>query len=98
MPTPSATRKHSLEPVLNVSMCLAENKYNWSFIQCPACQCNGHSKCVNESICEKCENLTTGKHCETCFSGYYSDPTNGGTCQLLASNLCNILADWQVYF
>lgn len=46
-----------------------------------ACQCNGHSKCINESICEKCENLTTGKHCETCISGYYGDPTNGGTCQ-----------------
>lgn len=46
-----------------------------------ACQCNGHSKCINDSICEKCENLTTGKHCETCISGYYGDPTNGGTCQ-----------------
>lgn len=46
-----------------------------------ACQCNGHSKCVNQSICEKCENLTTGKHCETCISGFYGDPTNGGKCQ-----------------
>lgn len=35
MPTPSATGKHSLEPVLNVSMCSVENNYNWSFIQCP---------------------------------------------------------------
>uniref|UniRef100_A0A8C3S0Y5 Attractin n=1 Tax=Chelydra serpentina TaxID=8475 RepID=A0A8C3S0Y5_CHESE len=58
-----------------------------------ACQCNGHSKCVNESICEKCENLTTGKHCETCISGYYGDPTNGGTCQSCKCNghasICN---------
>lgn len=46
-----------------------------------ACQCNGHSKCINQSICEKCENLTTGKHCETCISGFYGDPTNGGKCQ-----------------
>lgn len=46
-----------------------------------ACQCNGHSKCVNQSVCEKCENLTTGKHCETCISGFYGDPTNGGKCQ-----------------
>lgn len=44
-----------------------------------ACQCNGHSRCVNQSICEKCENLTTGKHCETCISGFYGDrsPDNG---------------------
>lgn len=93
MPTPSMTGKHSLEPVLNVTMCPAENSYNWSFIHCPACQCNGHSKCVNESICEKCENLTTGKHCETCVSGYYGDPTNGGTCQPCKCNghasVCN---------
>ena len=40
-----------------------------------------HSKCINQSICEKCENLTTGKHCETCISGFYGDPTNGGKCQ-----------------
>lgn len=46
-----------------------------------ACQCNGHSQCVNESICEKCEDLTTGRHCESCISGFYGDPTNGGSCQ-----------------
>lgn len=46
-----------------------------------ACQCNGHSQCVNESVCEKCEDLTTGGHCESCISGYYGDPTNGGSCQ-----------------
>ncbi|GCB70141.1 hypothetical protein scyTo_0012556 [Scyliorhinus torazame] len=80
-------------PILNVSMCPAETKYNWSFIQCPACQCNGHSKCVNESICEKCEDLTTGNHCETCISGYYGDPKNGGSCQSCKCNghatICN---------
>lgn len=49
---------------------------------CPsACQCNGHSRCVNESVCEKCENLTSGRHCESCISGFYGDPTNGGSCQ-----------------
>lgn len=46
-----------------------------------ACQCNGHSKCVNESVCERCENLTSGRHCESCISGFYGDPTNGGSCQ-----------------
>uniref|UniRef100_A0A8B9T0N6 Attractin n=1 Tax=Anas platyrhynchos TaxID=8839 RepID=A0A8B9T0N6_ANAPL len=81
MPTPSATGKHSLEPVLNISMCPAENKYNWSFIQCPACQCNGHSKCVNESICEKCENLTTGT-CQPCKCNGHASVcnTNTGKC------------------
>nr|XP_014344757.1 PREDICTED: attractin [Latimeria chalumnae] len=79
MKVPSANAY--VEPVLNISMCPAESSYNWSFIQCPACQCNGHSKCINESICEKCEDLTTGKQCEACISGFYGDPTNGGTCQ-----------------
>nr|XP_016851784.1 PREDICTED: attractin [Anolis carolinensis] len=94
-PTPPAlpTVKAYQEPVLDVSLCQAENKYNWSYIQCPACQCNGHSKCVNQSICERCENLTTGKNCETCISGYHGDPTNGGTCQPCKCNghasVCN---------
>lgn len=35
MPTPSTPGRHSLEPVLNVSMCPVESSYNWSFIQCP---------------------------------------------------------------
>ncbi|MEQ2174720.1 hypothetical protein GOODEAATRI_010737, partial [Goodea atripinnis] len=45
------------------------------------CQCNGHSTCVNGSVCEQCRNLTTGPHCETCMPGYHGDPTNGGKCQ-----------------
>ncbi|XP_047668729.1 attractin isoform X5 [Tachysurus fulvidraco] len=92
-----SSSKPSLVPapqaLLNVSWCPHENKYNWSFIQCPACQCNGHSACVNESICERCEDLTTGKHCESCISGYYGDPTNGGNCQPCKCNghasMCN---------
>ncbi|MEQ2205606.1 hypothetical protein XENOCAPTIV_005321 [Xenoophorus captivus] len=71
----------SPQPSLNSSMCPSEAKYNWSFIHCPACQCNGHSQCVNESLCENCEDLTTGRHCENCISGFYGDPTNGGSCQ-----------------
>ncbi|KAJ8281463.1 hypothetical protein GJAV_G00067980 [Gymnothorax javanicus] len=88
-----ASRAHFQQPALNVSICPAHNKYNWSFIQCPACQCNGHSRCVNESLCERCEDLTTGKHCESCVSGYYGDPTNGGSCQPCKCNghasMCN---------
>ncbi|XP_035387515.1 attractin isoform X1 [Electrophorus electricus] len=80
-------------PILNVSLCPQEKKFNWSFIQCPACQCNGHSACVNESVCERCEDLTTGGHCENCISGYYGDPTNGGSCQPCKCNghasVCN---------
>ncbi|KAI2657688.1 Attractin [Labeo rohita] len=81
------------QPMLNVSLCPLEGNYNWSFIQCPACQCNGHSSCVNESVCERCEDLTTGKQCESCISGYYGDPTNGGSCQSCKCNghasMCN---------
>ncbi|XP_073690226.1 attractin [Garra rufa] len=81
------------QPMLNVSLCPLEGNYNWSFIQCPACQCNGHSSCVNESVCERCEDLTTGKQCESCVSGYYGDPTNGGSCQPCKCNghasMCN---------
>ncbi|XP_077586752.1 attractin isoform X1 [Stigmatopora nigra] len=80
-------------PALNASMCPAEAFYNWSFIHCPACQCNGHSRCVNQSVCEKCEDLTTGRHCESCVSGFYGDPTNGGGCQPCKCNghasMCN---------
>ncbi|XP_060781710.1 attractin isoform X3 [Neoarius graeffei] len=93
---PSSSRPSLIpapQALLNVSWCPHENKYNWSFILCPACQCNGHSACVNESVCEKCEDLTTGKHCESCISGYYGDPTNGGTCQPCKCNghasMCN---------
>uniref|UniRef100_F7FYQ6 Attractin n=2 Tax=Ornithorhynchus anatinus TaxID=9258 RepID=F7FYQ6_ORNAN len=93
LPTPSSAAGRSPRPLLNASMCPAENRYNWSFVQCPACQCNGHSKCVNGSVCERCENLTTGKHCEMCVSGFHGDPTNGGTCQPCKCNghasICN---------
>uniref|UniRef100_A0AAY4ETR7 Attractin n=1 Tax=Denticeps clupeoides TaxID=299321 RepID=A0AAY4ETR7_9TELE len=91
--SPSATQLRPLSPMLNISMCAQEQKYNWSFIQCPACQCNGHSQCVNDSVCEKCEDLTAGRHCESCIAGYYGDPTNGGSCQPCKCNghasMCN---------
>ncbi|XP_053556310.1 attractin [Bombina bombina] len=93
LPTNSVAKNTYMEPVLDVSLCQEENHFNWSFIMCPACQCNGHSKCINESICEKCENLTSGKNCDTCISGFYGDPTNGGSCQPCKCNghasMCN---------
>ncbi|KAK6306803.1 hypothetical protein J4Q44_G00219510 [Coregonus suidteri] len=90
---PGPTSSPASQPALNVSMCPYDTKTSWSFIHCPACQCNGHSQCVNQSVCEKCEDLTTGRHCESCISGYYGDPTNGGSCQPCKCNghasICN---------
>ncbi|XP_078359033.1 attractin-like protein 1 isoform X2 [Oculina patagonica] len=57
------------------------SKSNWNFIDCPACQCNGHSKCVKENSCGECEDNTTGAHCEQCAKGFYGDPRNGGKCE-----------------
>ncbi|XP_056616392.1 attractin-like protein 1 isoform X2 [Triplophysa dalaica] len=72
--------------VLDTSLCSRERGYDWSYITCPACQCNGHSTCVNGSVCEQCKNLTTGQQCQTCLSGYYGDATNGGKCQACKCN------------
>lgn len=46
-----------------------------------ACQCNGHSSCVNTSICEDCQNNTDGSHCESCQAGFWGDSHNGGICE-----------------
>ncbi|TSK14743.1 Attractin-like protein 1 [Bagarius yarrelli] len=87
--------KHSQDMLLDTSLCPKERGYEWAFIQCPACQCNGHSTCVNGSVCEQCRNLTTGPHCETCMPGYHGDPTNGGKCQACKCNghasVCQVL-------
>ncbi|XP_067909066.1 attractin-like protein 1 isoform X1 [Heterodontus francisci] len=69
------------EMTLDTGLCPKDKNNEWAFIQCPACQCNGHSTCINGSICEQCKNLTVGKQCEACMQGYYGDPTNGGRCQ-----------------
>ena len=45
-----------------------------------ACQCNGHSTCVNGSVCEECQNNTQGDTCGECADGYYGDATGGGIC------------------
>uniref|UniRef100_G3PBV2 Attractin like 1 n=1 Tax=Gasterosteus aculeatus aculeatus TaxID=481459 RepID=G3PBV2_GASAC len=71
---------------LDQSLCSSDRGYNWAFVQCPACQCNGHSRCVNGSVCEHCGNLTAGMHCQSCMAGYYGDPTNGGKCNACKCN------------
>lgn len=54
----------------------------WHFTTCPVCQCNGHAHCKgNTSLCDTCQNLTTGPHCEHCEKGYWGSPVNGGKCQ-----------------
>ncbi|MGH0143659.1 UNVERIFIED_CONTAM: hypothetical protein FKN15_057391 [Acipenser sinensis] len=73
--------KQSQDLVLDQGLCPKDKSFEWAFIHCPACQCNGHSTCVNSSVCDQCKNLTTGKQCEACMAGYYGDPTNGGKCQ-----------------
>ncbi|CAB3400218.1 unnamed protein product [Caenorhabditis bovis] len=61
----------------------------WHFIECPACQCNGHSTCVTSvgsfppvtvEKCQECKHNTTGQHCEKCAPGYFGDSRNGGIC------------------
>jgi hypothetical protein len=53
----------------------------WHFLSCPACQCNGHSTCSNESVCSNCSGNTEGSHCERCAKHYSGDPRNGGECK-----------------
>lgn len=59
----------------------------WHFLDCPACQCNGHSNCtegtnhLGKATCSLCQNNTTGKHCEVCAPKFFGDPRNGGVCQ-----------------
>ncbi|KAK5881261.1 hypothetical protein CesoFtcFv8_022081 [Champsocephalus esox] len=81
--------------VLDPGVCPKDKGFEWAFIHCPACQCNGHSNCVNGSVCEQCRNLTTGPHCQTCMPGYHGDPTNGGKCQACKcnghANVCQVL-------
>ncbi|XP_062330450.1 attractin-like protein 1 isoform X2 [Osmerus eperlanus] len=86
MKGPSQTQPTSQDRTLEPGLCPKDKGYEWAFIHCPACQCNGHSSCVNGSVCEQCRNLTTGQHCQTCMPGYHGDPTNGGKCQACKCN------------
>ncbi|CAG12613.1 unnamed protein product, partial [Tetraodon nigroviridis] len=80
---------------LELGNCPREKGFEWAFMQCPACQCNGHRTCVNSSVCEQCRNLTTGPNCQSCMRGYFGDPTNGGKCQACKcnghANVCNVV-------
>ncbi|KAM6956454.1 attractin-like protein 1 [Aplochiton taeniatus] len=93
-PRQTRDRERLRDMVLDPSMCPTDKGYNWAYIHCPACQCNGHSTCVNSSVCEQCRNLTSGPQCQICMPGYYGDPTNGGKCNACKcnghANLCQV--------
>ncbi|XP_041477758.1 attractin-like protein 1 isoform X4 [Lytechinus variegatus] len=73
-----------LDPVVDYAMCPAQR---WYFVQCPSCQCNGHSTCPkNSSECGLCEDYTEGEKCDTCQLGFYGRPQNGGECNLCSCN------------
>ncbi|XP_052771601.1 attractin-like protein 1 isoform X2 [Mya arenaria] len=81
---PATLNNVTLEYELNSNTCPAER---WFFIECPLCQCNGHSSCTNVSDqCDACQNLTTGDHCEQCIQGYHGNPRNGGNCTACSCN------------
>lgn len=78
-------------PVNPNNLSLIDNKRcsaeRWFFTTCPACQCNGHSVCTNQTgICDGCKHMTEGTHCEVCQEGYYGTPVNGGNCSACECN------------
>eukprot|EP00117_Sycon_ciliatum_P006772 scpid14649/ scgid4713/ Putative protein tag-53 len=60
---------------------------NWSYTQCPLCQCNGRSTCNMSDTCTNCSEMTTGKHCERCRSGMFGRPDRAdGACRPCVCN------------
>lgn len=46
------------------------------------CGCNGHSTCVNQTgVCDKCQDYTTGEHCEFCVNGSFGNATTLQGCK-----------------
>lgn len=70
----------SLWQLYLILLCRYDQLFFFFLLFSLACQCNGHSTCINNNVCEQCKNLTTGKQCQDCMPGYYGDPTNGGQC------------------
>lgn len=58
-----------------------------------ACQCNGHSTCMNNTdVCiHPCSNNTEGRNCESCIKGFYGNPINGGECKGIVINTCTLV-------
>ncbi|KXJ23470.1 attractin-like protein 1 [Exaiptasia diaphana] len=80
--------------VITSDKCLPKDgKKRWFFIECPVCQCNGHSTCDEYDKCIACKDNTNGSHCQTCAKGYHGNPKNGGKCETCQcnehGNVCN---------
>ena len=41
---------------------------NWFWVDCPQCNCSGHSQCDEEGNCLQCSNFTSGNNCERCMA------------------------------
>ncbi|CAG2059732.1 unnamed protein product [Timema podura] len=75
---------YSLKTAANRGRC--SNK-RWSFTHCKICQCNGHSRCIEDTdTCEQCDHMTQGVHCEACAPGFYGNALNGGHCRTCDCN------------
>ncbi|XP_078488466.1 attractin-like protein 1 isoform X2 [Ciona intestinalis] len=61
---------------------------NWHFLECPACQCNGHSTCSPDQpdVCTECTGGTNGFKCSLCDGLFYGDPSNGRNCTACECN------------
>eukprot|EP00794_Sanderia_malayensis_P005708 gene5708-6408_t len=70
-------------PMGNTTTCPASR---WHFTHCPSCNCNGHSKCVHDSVCESCANNTAGENCESCKPMYYGNALSNGQCKACYCN------------
>eukprot|EP01135_Chromosphaera_perkinsii_P005280 Nk52_evm6s331 gene=Nk52_evmTU6s331 len=58
---------------------------SWKYETCPECQCNGHSQCDKTMNCLSCADNTQGFTCDSCATGYYGSPQNGGSCTVCAT-------------
>uniref|UniRef100_A0A1X7VPN4 Laminin EGF-like domain-containing protein n=2 Tax=Amphimedon queenslandica TaxID=400682 RepID=A0A1X7VPN4_AMPQE len=75
---------------LNGSFCVDTH---WFYDTCPLCNCNGHSECINQSVCLDCQNNTRGANCESCEDGYFGRPVNGRSCSVCDCNGYNTVCD-----
>ncbi|KAJ8025805.1 Attractin-like protein 1 [Holothuria leucospilota] len=69
--------------VVDLALCPASQ---WHFTECPSCQCNGHSICLDGETCSNCSDFTTGENCESCILGYHGTPLNGANCSACECN------------
>ena len=58
----------------NGTTCPAQN---WFWVDCPQCNCSGHSQCDEDGNCLQCSNFTSGTNCERCMVSYR--PKSNGT-------------------